>query len=478
MNQLDELRAQVEEARTRRDRLFTELDNARARADGSDGQEERIGNLNRAVEKADSEIADLEAQYGRSAYLDRLAGDTRNLESVDVRSDDRVSERVWRTPAATDVDRALRTVESYEGRMETGAADRIDRLVRRGDGNNIGARYVEAVGDPAYRSAFGKMLADMTTGHLRFSSEEVEAVRKVSQVDAERSMSIGSSAAGGYALPYVLDPSIIRSGSGALNPIRAISRVIETVTNTWKGVSSDGVTSSYVGEAATATDGSPTLAQPVVTCAQWRVFVPFSIEVGQDWPDLDQELVSLVADAQNVNDATQFYTGNGTLAPRGVMTDLTSTQVVHTSGNTLYAVGDPWALKAAIPARFTDTATFAAHPKIWDTTFRFVGGNSTEPYQFGNADRGGDFLGRPKVEWSAVGTQVTTSSSTIMVAGDWSKYTIVDRVGIQAELVPHLFSGNTAGGIGWPVGQRGLYCYGRTGAAVTATNAFRVLVVT
>jgi hypothetical protein len=42
------------EARTARDRLFTELENLRAReqVDGSsDGLAERIGNLNRAIEK-------------------------------------------------------------------------------------------------------------------------------------------------------------------------------------------------------------------------------------------------------------------------------------------------------------------------------------------------------------------------------------------------------------------------------------------
>ena len=61
-----------------------------------------------------------------------------------------------------------------------------------------------------------------------------------------------------------------------------------------------------------------------------------------------------------------------------------------------------------MPARFIDNATFAAHTKTWDTAFRFVGGNSTEPLQF-DAGRGGPFLGRPKVEWSAVGTQWSTT---------------------------------------------------------------------
>ena len=36
---------------------------------------------------------------------------------------------------------------------------------------------MDAVADPSYLSAFGKMLADPTTGHLRFDAKEVERSR-------------------------------------------------------------------------------------------------------------------------------------------------------------------------------------------------------------------------------------------------------------------------------------------------------------
>ncbi len=57
-----------------------------------------------------------------------------------------------------------------------------------------------------------------------------------------------------------------------------------------------------------------------------------------------------------------------------------------------------------------------------------------------------------------------------------SNYLIADRLGITAELIPHLTAGGTA--IHYPSGQRGLYVYGRTGAAALVPNAFRALVVT
>jgi hypothetical protein len=36
-------------------------------------------------------------------------------------------------------------------------------------------------------------------------------------------------------------------------------------------------------------DGSPVLAQPVITCRRWTAFVPYSWELGLDWPDLQSE---------------------------------------------------------------------------------------------------------------------------------------------------------------------------------------------
>ena len=198
----------------------------------------------------------------------------------------------------------LRAIERNAGRLSADANDRLDDLVRERDLLGLGGRYLDAVADPNYLSAFGKMIVDPTTGHLRFSPREVEAVQKVAAVQAERAMSIGTGSAGGFAVPYVLDPSIILSGTGALNPVRQVSRVI-TIEGAREWSFSDGVVAGYVAEATEATDASPTLVQPTIITAQWRVFVPSSIELGQDWPQLTQELGRLAADARDVNDATQ-----------------------------------------------------------------------------------------------------------------------------------------------------------------------------
>jgi HK97 family phage major capsid protein len=372
---------------------------------------------------------------------------------------------------------AMQTIERYQRAniMSARDADRVDQVLRSGDPDALTARYIAAVGADAYSSAFGKMLADPQMGHMRFGPQEVEAVREASFVKAatdRASMTTGST---GFPLPLTVDSSIIKTGTGALNPVRGLASVSTIGTHDWVGVSSDGVTAAYVQEGVEATDVSPTLAGPKISTQQFRSFVTFSIEAGQDWPGLQAQLVELVRDAVDVNDATMFLTGNGTNQPFGIFGgdatySLVVAQRIQSAGAAAYAVGDPWLLKAGIPARFLANATFAAAPATWDTTYRFVGGNSTEPVQMPTRD--GPFLGRPKVEWSTMATGAATGTKLI-VGGDFrTAYKIVDRMGLTAELIPHMLGTNRL-----PLGVRGLYVYGRTGAAVVARNALRYLEV-
>ena len=167
-----------------------------------------------------------------------------------------------------------------------------------------------------------------------------------------RGMTIGTDSAGGFAVPFSLDPSVMLTSNGALNPIRQVARVFTIATDKWKGVCSAGVTASYDAEAREVSDDTPTLAQPMIDCAMGRAFVPFCYELGQDWATLQPELLKLISDARDVLDATQFLTGTGTDSPAGVLTGLSTTQRVQTAGSAAIAIGDVYALKQALPARF------------------------------------------------------------------------------------------------------------------------------
>jgi len=412
-----------------------------------------------------------EANHRRLVALRDASRDPRRHESGD---------GAFRTPRTTRQDGpnaeardlGVRAIDQYSrsGELRPEAADRLDALVRRRDPLGLGARYLDAVGNPAYMSAFGKVVSDPAHGHLRFTPEEVEAVQRVTHAEATRAMAEGVGSTGGFAVPFTLDPSIMLTSNGALNPMRELARVIQISTREWKGVTSAGVTAEYAAEATEVADASPTLGQPTIVAHRGDAFIPFSIELQQDWSGLQSELLRLITDGRDVLDAQKHLTGTGTNEPQGVLTGLTTTQRVQTTSAGTYAIGDTYKLKQAIPSRFSTRSAWVVSPAIADTTYRFVGGNSTEPALM-NEGRDG-MLARPVREWSTM-TTTTTTGSKIAIYGDFQAgYAIVDRLGATAEIVSHLVGANRR-----PTGERGLVVWFRSGAGVTVPQALRYLEV-
>src|SRR5207253_2517279 len=93
----------------------------------------------------------------------------------------------------------LRAIDAQAGILSARAGDRLETAVRS-DRSGVGGRYLEAVADPAYNSAFGKMLADPQSGHLRFTPAEVEAVRVASAAEAQRNLNVTTGSAGQFAI--------------------------------------------------------------------------------------------------------------------------------------------------------------------------------------------------------------------------------------------------------------------------------------
>lgn len=378
----------------------------------------------------------------------------------------------WRSPHSAHPgtavrDRALRAVERNRDALSAEAGDRLDVLLRRRDETGLDARYIAAVAEPAYNTAFGKMLMHGSMAPLRFTSEEQAAVQEVNSAEEMRTtLQVGSGAAGGFAVPFTLDPTIVLTSAGAQCAVRNFARVETISTDQWKGVSSAGVTAAFAAELTEASDNAPVLAQPTADSAKAQAFIPYSIEIGQDWGALEREMGKLLADAKDTLEATEFLTGNGVDRPLGIISGATTTL----SGlSTTFAVADIYALMQAVPARFQDRMAVAANPITFDNAYRLVGGGSTEPPVL--PTREGPILGRRKFEWSTMATY-PTATARIMIAGDWSYFLIADRVGMTIELVPHLFGASNR----FPIGARGLYAYWRTATTVLSANAFRVLI--
>ncbi len=69
------------------------------------------------------------------------------------------------------------------------------------------------------------------------TAEEMTSVQRVTEIDQERAMSDGVGASGGFGIPIEIDPTILLSSSGVLNPIRSVAQVRQMASYTLRLVS-------------------------------------------------------------------------------------------------------------------------------------------------------------------------------------------------------------------------------------------------
>jgi HK97 family phage major capsid protein len=365
--------------------------------------------------------------------------------------------------------RALKAVEKgskYE--LDDKSKERITTLVEQHDGRNSPiAKRVLLTGSDEYKSAFAKVI---TGQQLALSPEESAAF--------SRAMSL-TDGAGGFAVPFPIDPTLIFVGSGSISPFREVARVIPNwTTDTWQGLASTQLSASFDAEAAEVSDDTTTFTQPAITVRTARAFVPASFEIAGDYPNLVGDLTELFADAKMVLEDTVFATGSsGANQPIGIVTALTGTSSVVTSAATdVFAAADVYNVSEALPPRFRSAASrvaYLSNLSIYHDIRQF--GTAGNPGPFLTEPNADTVLGRPWLEASAMdGTITAAADNYVLVVGDWRNYVIVDRVGFNIEFVPHMFA--TANNL--PSGQRGWLAWWRVGADSVNDNAFRILNVT
>jgi HK97 family phage major capsid protein len=368
--------------------------------------------------------------------------------------------RMGLTAAARGVElrsRALAAIEKMQGTTDNRRSAATQMVETWDTEDGALSQQVLATSSPEYLRAFGK---------LARSNGRLESLDAVELAAVQRAMSLTDSA-GGYLVPFQLDPAVILTSDGSVNDIRQISRKVVATGDVWNGVSAGAVSWSFDAEAAEVSDDTPTFAQPAITIRTARGFVPISLEANMDAANVSNVIGDLLAQGKDDLEATVFTTGAAASnQPIGIVVTSTTTDT--------FAIADLYKLYNALPGRYRARAAWLANNLIYTLSRQFDTGGGAGLWARLGEGRPADLIGRPVYEAEAMDGVITAlADNLVAIFGDFSNYVIADRVGTTVEFIPHLFGPN-----GRPTGQRGWFAYYRTGSDSVNDAAFRLLNIT
>jgi HK97 family phage major capsid protein len=451
--ELDAVEAPTEEQTARFDAAITEFDARKAELDEAVAREEKVA----AVRAAAANPANVTpAFHAPEVNVKRDAFD--NLEGI---------ARGTVSPSEMTA-RALTVIEDSKVRSFTDA--HRARATELAELDPSIARHILLTGSDAYRSAFDIIMRNPEHGMFMLDDEQRAAVRAALS---------NTAANGGYTIPFLLDPTVILTNDGAVNPFRAISTVVTGTADKWNGVTSAGVTAEWLAEASEAADASPTVGQPSITARKGAAYIFSSYEQEADG-QLVSQLPRLIADAKDRLEATAFATGNGSTAPEGIVTGVTAvtaSRVAPTTGGTFTSasIADTFKVANALTPRSQSNASWVANKAVLNIIRQQAAAQNSANSVWTDFALGtpSTLLGSSVYEASAMTGTVTTGSN-ILLAGDFrAGFYIYDRVGVEMRYEP-IVKGTTNGR---PTGQSGWFAFWRTGSKVVDPNAFRVLLL-
>lgn len=413
------------------------------------------------LEERAARVSEIRTNTYRSIHdLPEAKSEKDKYFGVDVRTQD------WRWAR----DGALRILEDRDNQasLSRNQMDLLDRQVRDASYSDI-ARRIIVTENEHYRSAFGKLMA----GRQAMTQEENVALLRY---DEYRAQVENTQASGGYAVPVLIDPTIILTDQETDNPFLALASVKDVNTNLWTGVSSAGLSWSFDTESTVVSDDSLTsMAQPSVRIHMARGFIPYSIEVEQDWAGFQGEMGKILAAGYDELLVSKFSTGSGTNEPYGVITALDATAGSEVTSTTDGAFGfeDVYKVWKNLPQKYRRNASWMMSVDINNKIRQFGASNvyhaATVALPAGAAEI---LFGRPVYENPYFPDfDSTTGAVNRLVIGDFSNYVIARRAGMNVELAPLLVDVT----YNRPTGQRGWFAWARIGGNVVNTAGFRLL---
>jgi HK97 family phage major capsid protein len=475
----------TDQLRSERDTLTAEAEEILARSESTiDGVDRtRFDEITGRIEAINAELADRMERAQRLTNLRGVVAETgdgaaavgaaRDAHLVRRRSDaevyDRSGLRVDRDEDGVEYrERAMRAIEAFPRSIPAEWRESAERLVCDAEDSardRVVADHILRCGSPDYVRGFRAWTRNPMAGLAALPEPQRAA------------MAEGANSTGGFMVPVFIDPTVILTNTGIANPIRSIATVKSIVTQTWKGVTSAGVTAEWTAEAAEMTDASPTVAQPSITPVRADAVVQASWEMFED-TSIGTELAMLFADARDRLEGTAFAVGTGATQPTGIVTalGLVTASRVDATTNAAFGSVDIFALDNAMGPRWRSNASWLANKTYLNRIRQFATGSG--PQHAFWVDLGGgvppQLIGYDVYESSAMTSTLssaTASSDDAVILGDFrAGYYIVDRVGMSL-----LFNQFVLGSNRRPTGESQWVAVWRVGGDTVVDEAFRLL---
>jgi HK97 family phage major capsid protein len=358
------------------------------------------------------------------------------------------------------IERARRAVDQAPRHLDDKGRAHVEKLLTTFGDEEDGrqapliARHLLLTGSPEYHNQFREY---MRTG---FPGELLRA-----------NMSLTDSA-GGYLVPFTLDPTIILTNAGIIDPLRQISTVKQTATDTASYVTSAGVTAGWTAEAAEATDGNVSVGLVTITPKRADAWVAGTYEVLAD-SGFASQLGRLVADAKARVEGAAFATGNtGATQPRGIVAAVAAvtTSLVSAAATNALAIGDVYNTQDEMSARYQGSMSWLANKRIYSKIRQFDTSGGGGFWTNLGAGIPNQLLGANAYQASTMESAITTGG-LVLLAGDFAEYYIVDRIGMTMQYNPMVMGRTNSR----PTGEAGWFAFWRVGADVADVGAFRLL---
>jgi len=186
------------------------------------------------------------------------------------------------------------------------------------------------------------------------------------------------------------------------------------------------------------------------------------------------EVAKIIADGKSNLEGAQFVNGTGSDAPKGIRVALAGgASEINAAGEALVA-DDVYGLLEALPPRFRNQAAWQMELSTANFIHRLYNPSGSEPALI----EGQNMLKLPYRLNSSIDPysdvdDTATANNYVLTVGDWSKFVILDRVGMSVNFISPGHILNTANNL--PDGRVGWYAYWRTGSDILTASAFRML---